>query len=115
MSNEQVITWIEAGSLSVEQIDISSTDKAIGIFILTGFSTAVISFVGYDQDGVAHNIMDADGSEVAPVVDVANSVYIPLNPQLFAGLNKIRVRRGTGASPATTGAETKVSLVRRRY
>lgn len=116
MSNEITLTFDNGESLSNEFIDVDSQDKLIGLFFADGFNTTNCTFAGYDNDDNEYSVNDLDGNEVEFTISQSVDGYYPLNPQIFAGLNKVKLRRGTQASPYTTAAENTIILaVRRRY
>jgi hypothetical protein len=112
MSNELKINFANGASLSTEAIDVDSIDKLIGIFVKTGFTGTVITFEAYDNDDNAYSVTDLSGAELSITLAIG---YFPLDPAIFAGLNKVKVRRGTFASPFTTGADATMTVVRREY
>lgn len=112
MSNELAINFAGGASLSTEEIDVADLDKMIGIFVKTGFTGTVITFEAYDHIGNAYSVLDSAGAELSKTLAVG---YFPIDPAIFAGINKFKVRRGTFAAPFTTGADATMTVVRREY
>ena len=116
MSNETTIAVASGASLSTSFIDVSSQDKLIGLFFATGYNTTNCTFAAFDQDGNEYSVKDLNGSELELTISQSVAAFYPLDPQIFAGLNRVKMRRGTQASPYTTGAEDTVILaVKREY
>jgi hypothetical protein len=117
MSTEKNITFLTASEpLSDQTIDVGSMDKVIGIFFQVGYNTTNMTFTAIMNDGKIGDITDASQAEYEITVDNTKSQYIPLDPALFAGVNKIRLRRGTAGTPYSTAPEnTVITLVLRRY
>jgi hypothetical protein len=115
MTQEIALTWASGESLSNE-IDVSSKDKVIGFYAKTGFNQTIISFVNVVADKSNASVVDNTGTEVAITIDNTIDVYVALDPLWFAGVNKIKVRRGTQATPYSSAVEnTAVSLFVREY
>jgi hypothetical protein len=115
MSNELTLAVADGASLSNE-IDVSGRDKLIGLFFEAGYNTTNCTFAGFDNDGNEYSINDLTGAELELTISQTVSGFYPLDPAIFAGLNTIKLRRGTQASPFTTGAEnTRIIAVRREY
>lgn len=116
MTNLLPLTWSDGQSLCNETIDVSDLDKPIGLFFQNGFNTTTVTFVALDDDGNQHNVKDLTQTEVALIVTNTQSEYLPLDPAVFSGINKLKVRRGTASAPFTTGAEnTRIIFARRAY
>ena len=116
MSNEQELTWLNGASLSVETVDCSGLDKAMGIFFEAGFNTTQVTFEVIANDAKVGMLRDLNGTEVNLTVNQTLAEYLPLDPQVFGGINKFKVRRGTQGSPFTTAAEnTQIKLIKREY
>lgn len=116
MVNEVTLTWADGQSLSAQTVDCTDLEKAIGIFFEAGFNTTKVTFQAIMADDKVANVKKADASEYEITVTPAQPELISLDPSVFAGINKFRVRRGTYASPFTTGAEdTKIAILRRQY
>ena len=116
MSNELVLNFAGGASLSTEEIDCTGADKPIGLIFASGYNTTNCTFAMFDQAGNEYSIQDLDGAELEFTVSQTVAKYFPLNPQIFAGINKMKVRRGTQATPFTTGAEDSViKIIRREY
>lgn len=116
MVNELTLTFDDGESLSNETVDCTSLDKAIGIFFEAGFNTTNVTFEAVMADGKVASVKKLDGSEYEITVTNTIAELFPLDPAVFAGINKFKVRRGTQASPFTTGAEnTKIAILRRQY
>ena len=116
MSNELTLNFANGASLSTEEIEVDGLDKLIGLFFASGYNTTNCTFEAYDSNGNAYSVNDLNGSELELTIDQSVDGYYPLDPQIFAGLNRVKVRRGTQASAYTTGVENTVILaVRREY
>lgn len=116
MVNEVTLTFADGQSLSTETVDCTDLEKAIGIFFEAGFNTTKVTFQAIMADGKVANLKKADASEYEITVTNTEPELIPLDPAVFAGVNKFRVRRGTSGTPFTTGAEnTKIAILRRQY
>ena len=117
MVNELALTFDDGESLSNETIDFSgSTEKAIGIFFEAGYNTTNVTFEAIMADGKVASVKKLDGSEYEITVTNTIAELFPLDPSVLAGINKFRVRRGTQATPFTTGAEnTKIAIIKRTY
>ena len=114
MSNELTLNFAAGASLSTEEIDVSGLDKLIGLLFASGYNTTNCTFEAYDSDGNAYSVNNLNQSEVELTISQSVGGFYPLDPQIFAGLNRVKVRRGTQASPYTTGAEDTVILADRR-
>lgn len=108
------LNWADGQSLSTETIDLTGLERAIGIMCPASFSNNTLTFVVYDPADTAYMLTDLEQTELALTVDTTNAGFYPLDPSVFAGVNKFKVRRGTLASPFTTGAET-AKVARRVY
>lgn len=111
------LTFDNGESLSNEMVDCSGLDKAIAIFFEAGYNTTNCTFQAYtDNEAYSAPVFDLDSAELELTVDNSNGAYIPLDPTIFAGVNKFKVRRGTVGSPFTTGAEnTVIKIFKRSY
>lgn len=116
MVNEFSVTFANGQSLSTEIIDCSGGyEKAIAILFQAGYNTTNCTFQAYTQDEVVSApVLDLNGNEYELTVDQTNGNYIPLDPAIFAGIAKFKIRRGTLAVPFTTGAENTVIKVMKR-
>ena len=108
------LTWTNGQSLSNEFVDLSGLERAIAIMCPASFSNNTLTIVAYDSAGNAYYLTALDQAEFALTIDTTNAGVYPLDPVIFAGIAKFKVRRGTLASPYTTGAET-AKIVRRVY
>ncbi len=116
MTNEITLNFADGASLSTEEIDVSDLDKLIGLFFASGYNTTNCTFEAYDNEGEAYSVNDLDGAELALTISQTVDGFYPLDPAIFAGLNRVKVRRGTQASPYTTGIEnTIIKALRRAY
>jgi hypothetical protein len=116
MTNELDLTFDDASPLSLEEIDCSDLDKAIGLFFASGYNTTNISFEAYDQNGNAYSVNGLDGAELEITVSQTVGGFYPLDPAIFAGINKFRVRRGTVGTPYSTAVEDSlIKVLRRAY
>lgn len=111
------LTFNNGQSLSNEYIDCSQgLEKAIGLMFAVGYNTTNCTFEAYDADGNAYSVKNLDGAELEYTISQTVASYYPLDPTIFAGIGKFRVRRGTQASPYTTGAENSaIKVIRRVY
>lgn len=114
MTNEQNLTFDAVTPLSLELIDCSDLDKAIGLFFAVGYNTTNITFEAYDNENVAYSINDLTGAELEITINQTVAGFYPLDPAIFAGINKFKVRRGTQVAPYSTAAEDSVIKVLRR-
>ena len=112
MSNEVAINFADGASLSTEEIHVMDLDKMIGVFVKRGFTGTVITFEAYDNANNAYSVLDLTGAELSLTLAIG---YFPLDPAIFAGINKFKVRRGTFASPFTTAIDATMTVVRREY
>ena len=116
MTNEVDLTFDDSDPLSQEFVDCSDLDKAIGIIFEAGYNTTNISFEMYDQNKNAYSVNDLDGSELEITISQTVGGFYPLDPAIFAGINKFKVRRGTVAVPYSTAEEnTRIRVLRRAY
>lgn len=113
--NELAITWIDGQSLSEEEIECDSIDKAIGLYLILGFSTTKITIQVILSGGETAMLRNIDGTEWLVTVDPLLNEYFALDPAVFAGVAKFKLRRGTQASPVTSGSDTAVKVMRRGY
>ena len=114
MTNELNLTFDNVTPLSLEEIDCSDLDKAIGLIFAVGYNTTNVTFEAYDNEGVAYSVNDLSGIELEITVSQTVAGFYPLDPAIFAGINKFKVRRGTQATPYSTAAEDSVIKVLRR-
>ena len=114
MTRQIPLTFSDGQSLSNEFIDVSSLDKFIGLMFASGYNTTNCTFEAYDSQGNAYSINDLTGAELELTISQTVDGFYPVDPLIFAGVNKLKVRRGTQASPFTTGDEnsTIIALVR---
>ncbi len=116
MTNELILNFAGGASLSTELIDCSDLDKAIGLFFASGYNTTNCTFEAYDNEGNAYSVNNIAGAELELTISQTVDGFYPLDPAIFAGINKFKVRRGTQAIPFTTGAEdTIIKVLRRAY
>lgn len=116
MIDEILLRFQNGQSLSDEFINNTGYEKLIGMMFATGANTTSYSFQAYDADGNAYSVVDLTGTEVVITVSQTVARFYPVNPHVFAGVAKLKVRRGTQASPFTTGAEdTIIKALRRAY
>ena len=116
MSNELSLTFDAVTALSQEEIEVDGLDKLIGLFFEAGYNTTNCTFEAYDSDGNAYSVNDLNGSELELTISQSVAGFYPLDPQIFAGLNRVKLRRGTQAVPYTAVAENTIILaVRREY
>ena len=113
--NELAITWVDGQSLSAEEIDCDSIDKAIAVYSILGFSTTSITGQAILSNGETAMIRNLDGTEWTLTIDALLNEFFPLDPAVFAGVPKFKLRRGTQAVPVTSGTETAVKVMRRAY
>lgn len=113
---EIVLTFNDGASLSNEFIEVPNLEKAIGIMFEAGYNTTNCTFEAYDSKGNEYSVNDLDGAEVELTISQTVDGYYPLDPEIFAGIGKFKVRRGTQATPFTTGAEnTNIKVIIRVY
>lgn len=114
---EYALTFADGQSLSTEYVDCSQgLEKAIGIMFASGYNTTNCTFEAYDADGNAYSINDLTEAELELTISQTVAGYYPLDPAIFAGVGRFRVRRGTQASPFTTGAENSaIKIITRVY
>lgn len=116
MTNELTLNFADGASLSTELIDCTDLDKAIGLFFASGYNTTNCSFEAYDNEGEAYSVNDLTGAELELTISQAVDGFYPLDPAIFAGINKFKVRRGTQASAYSTGIEdTVIKVLKRAY
>lgn len=111
------LTFANGQSLSTEYVDCSQgLEKPIGLMFAVGYNTTNCTFEAYDADGNAYSVNDLTGAELEFTISQTVAGYYPLDPAIFAGIGKFRVRRGTQAVPFTTGAENSaIKVIRRVY
>src|SRR5262249_34592172 len=87
-----------------------------GIQMPASWTTAGLSFQASDDGGVTwQDMYDSSGTEVW----VMSSAAVPgqrvtINTNLFAGVDFLRVRSGTGGAPVAQGAARTLTLISRR-
>lgn len=116
MSNELTLNFAAGQSLSTEEIDCTGADKPIGLIFAAGYNTTNCTFAMFDQGGNEYSIQDLLGNELELTVSQTVAKYFPLDPAIFAGINKMKVRRGTQATPHSTAIENSIiKIIRREY
>lgn len=104
------VTIANGGSLSAA---VPIGDKVpVGIVMPSAWTAAGLTFqVSADGGSTWNNMYDAAGTEVA--LTVAASRYIPIDPNVWIGINHIKIRSGTSGSPVNQGADRILTLVSR--
>lgn len=116
MVEEIVLTISDGESLSNEAVSCKNFEGAIALLLEAGFNTTAVSFVAYDAKDNAYNVFGTDFAEYTFTVSQAIGGYYPLDPLVFAGMEKFKLRRGTQASPYTTNDEnTVIKILKRVY
>ena len=118
MVREIILTFDNADPLSNETLDFSGNEKLIGLAFEAGFNHTSISFEAYDNNRAANefSVNDLDQTELVLAISQTVDGYYPVDPLIFAGIAKLKVRRGTQAAPFSTGAEdTLIKVLVREY
>lgn len=84
---------------------------AIGILMPAAWDAANMTFQGSVDGASFSNVYDSSGNELT--VTAAASRYIYLDPTVFVGLNQIKVRSGTNATPVVQTAARALTIVTR--
>ena len=110
MTREILITFASGASLSAQTLDLSGNEKLIGIMFEAGYNTTALTFEAYDTASTPNemSVNDLNQSEVNLTIDQSVDGYYPVDPQIFAGISKLKLRRGTQASPYTTGVTNSI-------
>jgi hypothetical protein len=104
---------IPAGqNLSSEGVLGLGWDTCVGIRMPSAWSPAPLSFLVDLDDGAGYSIVD-DGFGAELTVPGNASRYIPLDPALFSGVRRLKVRSGTSGTPVNQGADRTITLVTR--
>lgn len=110
------VTWDSATAIS-GAVKIGNSEKPI-IFTLpyqVGETTSYTFLASHQIDGTYLSLYEMDGTEVAVTIDTSKAQAIALKPVIFAGVSFIKIRRGTSASPFTSGDNLTGKIWRRVY
>ncbi len=114
MSREVALAFADGASLCTDEIDLKSTDKLVGLMFEAGYNTTNCTFEAYDQDDNEYSVNDLTGAELELTISQTVDGFYPVDPDIFRGINRLKVRRGTQASPYISGVEnTNIKVVLR--
>ncbi|WP_257164680.1 hypothetical protein [Bradyrhizobium sp. SRS-191] len=83
-----------------------------GIAMPAAWTPAGLSFQASVDNGATW--LELQTSSAAVAVTAAQGQFIALDPAIWRGVNYIRVRSGTSASPVNQGADRVLTLITRR-
>jgi hypothetical protein len=91
-----------------------NSGNLVGLIIPSTWTTANIT-VQVSRDGgvTPHNLRDADGNEVTFIVTAGTWIALPAGA--FNGIEEIRFRSGTAASPVNQGGDRTLVAVLRAF
>lgn len=109
---QTLVTITNGASLSAE---VALGDFVpIGIIMPAAWTAAGLTFQVSGDGAVTWNgLYDSAGNETT--FTVAASRYIPLDPNVWIGINDIKIRSGTSGSPVNQGADRILTVVSRVY
>lgn len=86
----------------------------IGIVMPAAWTAASLTFqISADGGTTFVGLYDTSGNEVT--YTVSTDRYIPLDPNVWIGINHIKIRSGTAASAVNQGAARVLTMVSRVY
>lgn len=101
---------IDAGSALSAAVDLDGV-ALVGIQMPASWTAANLTFQ-VSADGVTYaDLYNQSGSEV--VVTAAANRYIALDPTLFQGIRRLKIRSGTSGTPVNQAASRTLLLVTR--
>ncbi len=103
---------IDNGAALSDAVDLGG-HTLVGIRMPAAWTAAVMTFQAADPTGAGagtfYEVYDSDGNDREYTVTASD--YIPVDPGLWLGVQHLKVRSGTAASPVNQGAERVVILL----
>ena len=84
-----------------------------GVIMPAAWTAAALTFqVSFDNGATWLEYFDAKAGSAQ--IAVAAGQYVAVDPTMFRGVNMMKLRSGTSASPVNQGAGAAISIVNRR-
>lgn len=102
------VATISSGTALSDEI-VCEGKRLAGIVMPAAWTAADLTFQGSVDGSRFVDIHDDSGTEETVTADADR--YIPVNPALWEGVQRIKVRSGTSAAPVNQAADRSIQLV----
>jgi hypothetical protein len=108
----KTVTIVAADATGLSGAVILGGDLLVGLTLTTWTNANMTFQVSIDAGVTFFNVYKDDGTELTFTTSTGNR-FVAVDPSIFAGIQQLKVRSGTAATPVTQAADEVVTLALR--